>query len=182
MAAFRKSLSVELIEFIQDQPIYFTASACAQGRINLSPKGVDSFRVIDAQTVGFLDLTGSGNETSAHLLQDGRLTIMFCSFGEKPLILRLYGRGSVVRPDDPRWPLLRPQFPDQPGERQLIVLDIESVQTSCGFGVPLMQLLAPRTTLIDWARKQGPTGVAEYQQKKNTVSIDGLPTSIKSNG
>jgi hypothetical protein len=111
MAAFRKTLSDELITFIQAQPIYFTASGTGSGRINLSPKGVDSFRVLDPQTVGYMDLTGSGNETSAHLLADGRLTIMFCSFGEKPLILRLYGRGRVIRPDAAEWAMYRDQFP-----------------------------------------------------------------------
>jgi hypothetical protein len=178
MAAFRKTLSDELITFIQAQPIYFTASGTGSGRINLSPKGVDSFRVLDPQTVGYMDLTGSGNETSAHLLADGRLTIMFCSFGEKPLILRLYGRGRVIRPDAAEWAMYRDQFPALPGQRQIVLLDIESVQTSCGFGVPRMNLVAPRDTLTDWAKKQGPEGVAEYQRKKNVVSIDGLKTSV----
>lgn len=179
MASFKDSLTPELIDFIKSQPMYFTASAAKGTRINLSPKGIDSFRVIDNSLVGYLDLTGSGNETSAHIMADGRLTIMFCSFGDKPLILRLYGRGEIVRPDHPDWAKWSPWFRELPGQRQIILLHIESLQTSCGFGVPMMELREQRTTLTDWAQKQGDAGIIEYQQKKNTVSIDGLPTSIR---
>jgi len=178
MASFKDSLTPELIDFINSQPMYFTASAAGNGRINLSPKGIDSFRVINENLVGYLDLTGSGNETSAHILADGRLTIMFCSFGDKPLILRLYGRGEIVRPDHPDWERWSAGFRELPGQRQIILLHVESLQTSCGFGVPMMDLHEQRTTLIDWAEKKGSDGVADYQQKKNAVSIDGLPTSV----
>lgn len=179
MASFKDSLTPELIDFIKAQPMYFTASAAAKTRINLSPKGIDTFRVIDPNLVGYLDLTGSGNETAAHIMADGRLTIMFCSFGEKPLILRLYGQGQIVRPDHELWTKFAPLFPHHPGERQIILLKVESLQTSCGFAVPRMDLVAQRTMLIDWAEKKGPGEVATYQRNKNTRSIDGLPTSIR---
>jgi hypothetical protein len=179
MASFKDALTPELINFIRRQPIYFTASAAEGTRINLSPKGIDTFRVLDEKTVGYLDLTGSGNETAAHLIHDGRLTIMFCSFDEKPLILRLYGRGRFVRPDDPQWPSLLMTFPNLPGARQIILLSIESLQTSCGFAVPRMELIEPRPTLIEWAEKKGTDAIEAYQQKNNRKSIDGLTTSVK---
>jgi hypothetical protein len=179
MASFKHSLTPELIQFIEVQPLYFTASAAPKTRINLSPKGIDTFRVIDPNLVGYLDLTGSGNETAAHILMDGRLTIMFCSFGEKPLILRLYGQGRVIRPDQDEWSKWSNRFPHYPGERQIILLQIESLQTSCGFGVPRLETIAQRTLLIDWAAQKGPEAVAEYQRKKNSSSIDGLPTSVR---
>ncbi len=178
MASLKESLSPELINFIQAQPIYFTASAAANTRINLSPKGIDTFRVIDPNLVGYLDLTGSGNETSAHIMADGRLTIMFCSFGDKPLILRLYGQGKVIRPNHQEWNGWEALFPHYPGERQIILLQIESLQTSCGFGVPRMETIEQRTMLTDWAAKKGPEGIVTYQRQKNSKSIDGLPTSI----
>ena len=178
MASFKASLTPELIDFINAQPIYFTASAASGTRINLSPKGIDTFRVISPNLVGYLDLTGSGNETSAHIMADGRLTIMFCSFAAKPLILRLYGRGKVIRPDHDEWSKWAALFPHYPGERQIFLLQIESLQTSCGFGVPRMEMIEPRTMLTDWATKKGPEGIADYQRQKNSLSIDGLPTSI----
>lgn len=177
MANFKDALTPELTRFIQRQPIFYTASATGSGRINLSPKGMDTFRVIDDRTVGYLDVTGSGNETAAHLKHDGRLTIMFCSFDEKPLILRLYGKGEAVQLDSPRGLLLRAAFGSLPGERQIILLTIESVQTSCGFAVPRMELIEVRPTLIEWAEKKGAQGVATYRKEKNHTSIDGLPIS-----
>lgn len=174
MASFKDALTPELTRFIQRQPIFFTASAHATGRVNLSPKGMDTFRVFDERTVGYLDFIGSGNETAAHLRHDGRLTIMFCSFEEKPLILRLYGKGEAIALDSPRGKLLRAAFASQPGERQIILLTIDSLQTSCGFGVPRMELVEARPTLIEWAQKKGAEGLAEYRSKKNAVSIDGL--------
>jgi hypothetical protein len=179
MAAFKEQLSPDLIDFIAKQPVFFTGSAAATGRVNVSPKGIDCFRVFDPKRVGYLDLTGSGNETSAHVRAAKRLTIMFCSFGEKPLILRLYGTGEIVRPDDAQWPLLAPAFPSLPGTRQIVLLNIESVQTSCGFAVPKMDFVEHRPTLIDWARDRGPDAVREYQLKKNRVSIDGLETGLR---
>lgn len=174
MAQFYESLTQELIDFIRRQPIFCVATAAKDSRINLSPKGMDTFRVLDEKRVAYLDLTGSGNETAAHIGHDGRLTIMFCSFDAKPLILRLYGRGEVVRPDQPRWAGLIGQFPSLPGTRQIILLNIESLQTSCGFAVPRMELVEARPTLIEWARKKGEPALAEYRAAKNSKSIDGL--------
>lgn len=174
MANFKDALTTELTRFIRRQPIFFTASGTDGGRINLSPKGMDTFRVFDDRTVGYLDFTGSGNETAAHLKHDGRLTIMFCSFDEKPLILRLYGKGEAVQLDSPRGQMLHAAFGSLPGERQIIVLTIDSLQTSCGWAVPRMDLVAVRPTLIEYAEKKGVEGLNAYRKKNNRVSIDGL--------
>ncbi|NEQ79580.1 MAG: pyridoxamine 5'-phosphate oxidase family protein [Moorea sp. SIO2I5] len=178
MAKFYSEINQDLREFIEEQKIFFTATAPHQGRINLSPKGINTFRCIDSKTVAYLDLTGSGNETSAHLLENGRMTIMFCSFTEKPLILRLYGHGQVIRPRDKEWKKFYCLFNSLPGERQIIVLNVESAQTSCGYGVPLYDLKAERETLLKWANNKGEKGIHEYWQAKNIESIDGLPTKI----
>lgn len=178
MAKFYTQLDARLCEFIAEQKLFFTATAPIEGRINLSPKGIDSFRCLDFNRVAYLDLTGSGNETAAHLHQNGRLTMMFCSFTDKPLILRLYGRGEIVLPNTEKWQSLIDRFTDLPGKRQLILLHIESVQTSCGYGVPIYELQAERTTLTDWAISKGEAGVRAYQLQKNLVSIDGLPNHL----
>lgn len=178
MAKFYPELDANLCEFIQQQHLFFTATAPIDGRINLSPKGIDTFRCLDFQQVAYLDLTGSGNETAAHLAQNGRITVMFCSFTDRPLILRLYGSGEVISPDRPEWDRLIGKFPDLPGKRQLIVVKIDSVQTSCGYGVPIFESQQERSTLIDWANKKGVDGVREYQIQKNRTSIDGLDTYL----
>lgn len=178
MAKFYTQLDDRLCEFIGEQKMFFTATAPAAGRINLSPKGIDSFCCLGVDRVAYLDLTGSGNETAAHLYQNGRMTIMFCSFTDKPLILRLYGRGEVISPDSDLWEALIQKFTDLPGKRQLILLQIESVQTSCGYGVPIYEIQSERTTLTDWAIDKGDDGVREYQLKNNLTSIDGLPTHL----
>ncbi len=186
MAKFYSELDEKLCEFIHAQNIFFTATAPTDGRINLSPKGIDSFRCLNFQQVAYLDLTGSGNETAAHIHQNGRMTMMFCSFSSEPLILRLYGNGEVVRPDTARWQEVWNssknstvgEFADLPGKRQLIVVHIESVQTSCGFGVPIFELQQERSTLLEWAQKKGVDGVKEYQTQKNHTSIDGLATYL----
>ena len=139
---------------------------------------MDSFRCLDSKTVAYLDLTGSGNETAAHIFENGRLTIMFCSFTEKPLILRLYGRGRVVRKNDEDWNRLYSNFTPIIGERQIIVLEIESLQTSCGFAVPVYELKEEREKLVEWAENKGENGLLEYRQTKNQISIDGLPTNL----
>ncbi|NER24646.1 MAG: pyridoxamine 5'-phosphate oxidase family protein [Symploca sp. SIO1B1] len=180
MAKFYNEINQSLQNFIQEQKIFFTATAPTQGRINLSPKGIDTFRCIDSKTVAYLDLTGSGNETSAHLEENGRMTMMFCSFSEEPLILRLYGQGQVIRPRESRWQEYYSLFTSLPGERQIIVLEVESVQTSCGFGVPLYEFQAERETLIKWATNKGKEGINAYWQGKNIQSIDGLPTKLLS--
>ena len=178
MARFYPALEDSHRSFMQVQPVFFTATAPHEGRINLSPKGMDSFRILSSRHVAYLDLTGSGNETAAHLRENGRFTIMFCSFSTDPLILRLYGRGRVVRRQDAEWAGLRSAFPDLPGERQIIVMDIESVQTSCGYAVPLMNPAGERDTLARWAEKKGPTGLLDYWRDKNRISIDGLTTGL----
>ena len=176
MAKFYPRLDDTLRDFIGEQKIFFTATAPpSEGRINLSPKGMDTLRCLDDKTVAYLDLTGSGNETAAHLAADGRMTMMMCSFTESPLILRLYGRGRVVRPGDAEWGALRPHFPALPGERQIVVLDLESMQTSCGFAVPVYELKEERQMLVEWTLKKGDDGIREYRREKNQVSIDGLP-------
>ncbi|HEX9930691.1 MAG TPA: pyridoxamine 5'-phosphate oxidase family protein [Pyrinomonadaceae bacterium] len=178
MAKFYTELDNSLRRFIAEQKIFFTASAPNDGRVNLSPKGMDSFRCLDSKTVAYLDLTGSGNETAAHIFENGRLTIMFCSFTEKPLILRLYGRGRVVRKNDEDWNRLYSNFTPIIGERQIIVLEIESLQTSCGFAVPVYELKEEREKLVEWAENKGENGLLEYRQTKNQISIDGLPTHL----
>ena len=179
MAKFYAALSDELMEFIHAQRIFFTASAAAESRVNLSPRGLQTFHILSPTRVAFLDLTGSGAETAAHLLADGRLTLMFCSFEEAPLILRLYGKGTLVRPNDATWESLYPAFPPIPGARQIVVLEIESVQTSCGFGVPRYEFCGERDTLVSWAEKKGAEGLRQYRAEKNRFSIDGLPTGIE---
>ena len=179
MARFFESLTPAHLEFIAQQKIYFVASAPHSGRINLSPKGMDTFRVLTTTRVGYLDSTGSGNETAAHLLDDGRITLMLCSFTESPMIFRMYGRGRAVRPHDAEWSQLRPLFgPPLPGERQLIIAELESIQTSCGFGVPFYDYRGDRPTLVNNALKRGPEGVAAYRAERNLRSIDGLPTGL----
>ena len=178
MGKLYTELSDDHIAFVGRQPLFFVASAptSAGGRVNLSPKGLDTFRVIDASTVCYLDLTGSGNETAAHLTDNGRLTLMFCAFDGKPKILRLYCRGRVVTRHSPEWATLAAQLPQMPGIRQIVVGDVQSVQTSCGFAVPLMSLDAPRTELTEWAERKGEEALVEYRRTKNAVSLDGLLT------
>jgi hypothetical protein len=179
MAKFYPALTDELTRFIGDQHLFFTATAADTGRINLSPKGLETFRVLGPESVAYLDLTGSGAETAAHLKRDGRLTIMFCSFGRDPLILRLYGRGRTIAPRDADWPDVTARFQDIPGARQIVVLEIESLQTSCGFGVPRYRFEGQRDDLVAWAEKKGEAGLATYRIEKNRTSIDGLPTGVE---
>lgn len=178
MAKFYPALTEELTTFIARQHMFFVASAPSSGRINLSPKGLDALRIVNEHEVAYLDLTGSGNETAAHLKENGRLTLMFCSVEGPPLILRLYGKGRVVWPGDVDWARYHGLFKAQPGERQIIVLQIESLQTSCGAGVPLYSYQGERDVLLDWARKKGEDGMHEYRREKNRISIDGLPTGL----
>lgn len=178
MAKFYPELNDTHISFIQRQHIFFTGSAAAAGRVNLSPKGMDSLRVLNMQRVAYLDLTGSGNETAAHILHDGRLTLMFCSFEEDPLILRLYGNGRAVRPRDQDWPRLQAEFPDLPGMRQIIELTIDSVQTSCGWAVPKFAYQSEREMMARWVEKKGTQGIIDYWREKNGSSIDGLSTGL----
>ncbi len=171
-------ITPELAEWIAAQPLFFNATAplSKEGHINLSPRGLDSLRVIGPNEVVILDLTGSGNETAAQMTENGRITIMFCSFAGPPRILRLFGSGEVILPKNEKWQTLRAHFPaDVPGVRQLFHVQVSRVQTSCGYGVPLMNFVAQRDDLLNWATKKGEEGILEYQEKNNTISIDGLP-------
>ncbi|MDB9319162.1 pyridoxamine 5'-phosphate oxidase family protein [Nodularia spumigena] len=180
MAKVFDCITEELENFIANQHIFFVGSAplSATGHVNLSPKGLESFRILSAHQVAYLDLTGSGNETSAHLQENGRITFMFCAFEEPPRILRLYGQGYTILPSSPDWNNLYSLFPQIPGTRQIIVADIDRVQSSCGFAVPLYEYQGQRETLVNWASKKGEPGIQEYQQQKNIISIDGLPTPL----
>lgn len=178
MADFFDHITDKHAEFIAKQPMFFTATACSEGRINLSPKGIDSFRVLTPNLCGYLDMGGSGNETAAHIKHDGRLTIMFNSFTRNPLIYRLYGKGRVVRPHHPEFDELRAQFPAGVTTRQIILLEVESTQTSCGYGVPIADSMTSRDTLQKWADNKGEEAVLAYQQENNLVSIDGLETGL----
>jgi hypothetical protein len=178
MAKFQEKLNESLRTFIGEQKMFFTATAPTQGRINLSPKGMDSFRIIDDNTVGYLDLTGSGNEASAHIHENGRMTIMFCSFSEAPLILRLYGQGEVVKKGSAKWLEMSDLFPHYDGERQIILLHIESLQTSCGYGVPVFEHVGDKKIANRLKIWENALPKEEYWKQKNQVSIDGLPTHI----
>jgi hypothetical protein len=180
MARTYPAITDELRAFIEAQQMFFVASAplAAGGHVNLSPKGLDSLRVLGPSRVAYLDLTGSGNETSAHLLENGRITFMFCAFAGPPRILRLYGVGTVALPGSAAWAELAPLFPDHPGARQIIVAEIARVQTSCGFAVPLYDFVGHRDTLHNWAEVKGEGDLEEYRAQKNAASIDGLPTPL----
>ena len=157
--------------------MFFVASAplAGTGHVNLSPKGFDALRVVDANTVMYLDLTGSGNETAAHVTENQRLTIMFCAFQGQPKILRLYCRARVLTRHAQEWDAARASFPEYPGVRQIVVADVQSVQTSCGFGVPTMTFTSQRDQLTRWAASKGDEGLVEYRRTRNAVSLDGLP-------
>ncbi|MFD3162842.1 pyridoxamine 5'-phosphate oxidase family protein [Herpetosiphon sp. NSE202] len=180
MAKLHPDITAELQAFIAQQPLFFVASAplAADGHVNLSPKGLDCLRIRSPQQVAYLDLSGSGNETSAHVLENGRITLMFCAFTGAPRILRLYGRGRVILPTMEEWETELAQFPVYPGIRQIVVVEVERVQTSCGFGVPLMDLVGQRDTALRWAEAKGEQGLVDYRTEKNMASIDGLPTHL----
>lgn len=155
-----------------------TAPLSADGRVNLSPKGLDCFRVLSEHKVAYMDLISSGNETSAHTRENGRITIMFCSFEGAPNILRLYGKGHAVLPGTDEWNEFAAHFTIYPSTRQIIVADIDLVQTSCGFGVPLFDFKGHRDIHFEWAEKKGADGLQEYIQQNNLKSLDGLPTDL----
>ncbi|MBF2090670.1 MAG: pyridoxamine 5'-phosphate oxidase family protein [Synechococcales cyanobacterium K44_A2020_017] len=180
MAKVFDQITQNLQNFIQQQSLFFVATAplSDSGHINLSPKGLDSFRILSPTRVAYLDLTGSGNETSAHLQENGRITLMFCAFQGAPMILRLYGTGQTLLPGTPDWDAKRSLFPEIPGMRQIITVDLDRIQTSCGQGVPLLSYDGQRDSLVQWSAKKGVEGLEAYQQQKNRVSIDGLPTPL----
>jgi hypothetical protein len=166
--------------FIAKQKMFFVGSAplSADGHVNLSPKGTDSFRVLSATKVAYMDMVGSGNETSAHISENGRITFMFCAFEGAPNIMRLYGHGYTVLPGDEEWDSLAPHFEISLVTRQIIVADIHKVQTSCGFGIPYFSYQGERDHAYNWATKKGPEGLKAYVQEKNSVSMDGLPAPL----
>ena len=168
----------KLQEFIEQQKIFFVGTAAADGRVNVSPKGMDSLRIVNSNRIIWLNVTGSGNETAAHLMEFNRITIMFCAFEGTPMILRLYGTGKVIHPRDPAWMEYINLFPNLPGARQLVDVNVELVQTSCGMAVPFMEYRAGRTALNDWATKKGESGIQQYWEEKNQTSLDGKPTGI----
>lgn len=176
MADFTDTLADDHVAMIAKQSVFFVATAAPDARINLSPKGLaDTFRVLSPSRVAWLDLGGSGNETNAHLLADGRVTVMMCNFEQPALILRIYGRGRPVLPADPDWAELAAHFTLLPGTRQIFDMTVESVQTSCGWGVPLMQLDRHRETLVKYHAQQDPAAwAAKFKARER--SIDGLPT------
>ena len=169
-------------QFILDQKIFFVGTAASTGRINISPKGMDTLRVVDSNKVVWLNLTGSGNETAAHLLKNDRMTIMFCAFEGKPKILRLYGKSRIYHPRDSAFKELIGLFPETPGSRQIIEMEIDLVQTSCGFAVPFMDFREERTQLRAWAEKQGEEKIKTYWEERNSTSIDGFETDILAGG
>jgi hypothetical protein len=171
-------ISVTSQEFIKNQQIFFVATATHDSRVNLSPKGMDSFRVIDKNRIIWLNVTGSGNETAAHLLENNRMTVMFCAFEGKPMILRLYGTAKAIHERDPKWKELITKFPETSGKRQIFDMNVDLVQTSCGMSVPFFEYQEERSDLSNWAEKKGKEGIQEYWEKNNQTSLDGKPTNI----
>lgn len=168
--------------FIEAQHLFFVGTAATDGRVNVSPKGLDTLRILGPDRVAWLNLTGSGNETAAHVRDTPRMTLMFCAFAGKPWIVRLYGTATMTQPGDETWPQLSALFPALPGERQVFELAIDLVTTACGFAVPRYDYRDDRTVLTDWADKLGPDGLRTYRRAKNTVSLDGLPTGLQQDG
>jgi len=178
MAKQLDHITTPLQEFIEKQKLFFVGTAATEGRINVSPKGTDSFRVIDKNKIVWMNLTGSGNETAAHLLLNERMTIMFCAFEGSPLILRLYGTAHIFHQRDESYKTYKKLFPEHIGARQIIEMQVDMVQTSCGFAVPLMDFQAERGMLDKWSEKQGKDKIEQYWKVKNTKSIDGFETNI----
>jgi len=181
MAKVLPGIDAACREFIGRQRVFFAATAAPGARVNLSPRGTDSFAVLDEKTVAWLDRTGSGAETAAHLRADGRVTVMFCAFDGPPNVLRLYGRGESLRPRSEAYrEALASAFGglEPLGARQIVLLHVDRVQTSCGYGVPLFDYRGERPSMDNWARSKGEEGLETYRREKNMVSIDGLPTGL----
>ena len=175
MAKVYERIDDTLAAFIGGQHMFFvgTAPSGAEGHVNLSPKGLDTFRILDPLTVAYLDFTGSGIETLAHLRQNGRITVLFCALEGPPKIVRLYGRGTALEQDHPEFTTLRDQFPEYAGVRSVVRVAVERIADSCGFGVPRYQYQDERTQLLDWATHQGPERLEAYR-REHSLSIDGL--------
>ncbi|MEC3863202.1 pyridoxamine 5'-phosphate oxidase family protein [Mesobacterium sp. TK19101] len=181
MAKRFDKLGEDHIAFINAQHIYFTGSAAPTGRVNVSPKGMDSLRVLGPNRILWLNLTGSGNETAGHLAQDPRMTLMWCSFTTRPLILRAYGTARAVHRNAPDWAGLVAPFGDPLGARQVYVMTVDLVQTSCGYAVPFMDHAGDRDTLVTWTRDKGEDGLRAYWASTNSETLDGKPTGIGAN-
>ena len=178
MAEQFASLSDELIDWINQQHVYFVATAAQQGRVNLSPKGQDSLSVVNGNELVWMNLTGSGNETAAHLQEVNRMTLMWCGFAGLPRILRVYGSAQTIHPRDSDWAACTDLIPAPVGARQYYRVRIDLVQTSCGYAVPFMDFVEDRQVLSNWAEKRGEQGVQDYWQDRNQTSLDGLPTGV----
>ncbi len=178
MAKQYDSLNQDLIEFIDHQKIYFVGTAADDGTINVSPKGWDTLKVMDPNRIVWLNITGSGNETAAHLLQNNRMTIMFCAFDGNPKILRLYGKARMIHPRDEQWDELTALFEPFPSARQFVDFTVEMAQTSCGFGVPFYDFKEGRDSMDKWIVAKGAENIEEYWRERNQISLDGLPTNI----
>lgn len=178
MAQRYPELSDKLQQFIEQQKLFFVATAAADGRVNLSPKGMDSLRVLDSKTIIWLNVTGSGNETAAHVEENSRMTLMFCAFEGAPLILRTFGEARAIYPKDPQWSDYFTQLEPLPGARQIYELSIDLVQTSCGAGVPLYDYVAERDELNNWNAGKNSEETRAYWREKNQFSIDNKPTHI----
>ena len=178
MGKLLEQLNTGLSEFIKKQKVFFVGTAPDQGRINVSPKGLDSLRILSPTQVVWMNLTGSGNETAAHLLDNDRMTILFTAFEGPPLILRLYGHAKVYHERDDLFHQHLKLFPATLGARQIILLNIDSVQTSCGFAVPLLDFKEERTQLKTWSEQKGEDGIKEYWKNRNSISLDGKDTQI----
>ncbi|MGK0365130.1 MAG: hypothetical protein ACI85O_002195 [Saprospiraceae bacterium] len=179
MATMHDHISPKLQEFISKQHLFFVATAAQDGRVNLSPKGLDSLRILDENRIVWLNLTGSGNETAAHLLEVNRMTIMFCSFEKNPMILRLYGTAETYHRTDAEWKEHADLFDESRGMRQIYVMKVESVQTSCGYAVPFYEFKENREVLTAWTEKRSDEELKDYWQEKNMKNIDNKPTGMK---
>ena len=171
-------LSPSLIAFIENQHMFFVGTARSSGTVNVSPKGMDSLRILNPNKLIWLNYTGSGNESAAHIIENPRMTIMLCSFELKPLILRIYGNAQSIHPRDELWHEYLNLFPEKSGARQFFIMDIDLVQTSCGFAVPFYKYKEDRNALVKWSGPKGEEGIEAYWQEKNQHSIDGFPTEI----
>jgi len=178
MARKYSQLSDEHIEFINHQKLYFVGTAADEGCINVSPKGLDSLRVLSPNRIVWLNLTGSGNETAAHLAQNDRMTIMFCAFDGEPKILRVYGKAKAIHPRDSQWDEMAALFEPSISARQYVELEFDLVMTSCGFGVPFYDYKQKRDNMEKWNNRKGEQGIKDYWRDRNQISIDGLPTHI----
>jgi hypothetical protein len=178
MGQTHSEITSDLAAWMGAQKLFFVATAplAGEGHVNLSPKGLDSFRVLGPREVAYLDLTGSGAETMAHLRENGRITVMFCAFEGPPRILRLFGRGQAHALGSETFHALQSRFPELPGARAIVRIEVDQVRTSCGWGVPLYATVADRALLPEWSGKKGDEGLEAYRQEKNRLSLDGLPS------